>query len=349
MFIYYGRTYNAARMGRRLVEVVCDRCGTRYYYELSRIGTGASTAPYAIGSERAASSAQEKARQDANRRLEEEAELVPCPKCHWVNDHLVQGYRLGQYRNWGRVAAGLAFAGVCLSLVTAWAASISRTGVDGDTFVTVLTLGIALSLGIRVVLLQLRAWLRRRIRPNRDHPEPPRLPAGSPPALTLDPKLGGLRPVAQTPRSDSRGEAWIDYQLASGPLPPHCCQCLAPASPRHAYQRPLGSALRLDFPLCKACARRWNGRKWLGALIALLIWAAVVVPITFVLKLDEVGFWFVVGTAGLLIPIIGAMVAGKRMVPARVKIVDISRGVIRLRFQNEKYAETVVSQQDVMG
>ncbi len=57
-----------------------------------------------------------------------------------------------------------------------------------------------------------------------------------------------------------------------------------------------------------------------------------------VLKLDEIVFWCTVGVAGVVIPIIGAMVAGSISAPVRVKIVDVSRGVVRLWFRNKAFA-----------
>src|SRR5213079_1790864 len=99
MFLYYGKTFEAARAGECVVGVVCDKCGCQYYYELARIGTGASTASYGIGASRASQKSHDQSEIDLRRRLGMEAELVPCPRCNWINDELVQGYRLGRYRS----------------------------------------------------------------------------------------------------------------------------------------------------------------------------------------------------------------------------------------------------------
>ena len=50
MLLYYGRQYDAASVGARVIGVVCEKCGCEYFYELARVGEGAASAPYAIGS-----------------------------------------------------------------------------------------------------------------------------------------------------------------------------------------------------------------------------------------------------------------------------------------------------------
>jgi hypothetical protein len=107
MFIYYGKTFESSRAGGCVVGVVCDNCGGTYYYELARIGTGAHTAPYGIGTSSASQKAHDQSETDLQRRLAVEAELVPCPKCHWISDELVKGYRLGRYRGVGKLAFAL--------------------------------------------------------------------------------------------------------------------------------------------------------------------------------------------------------------------------------------------------
>lgn len=77
MLFYYSRRYDAAAVGTRVVEVVCERCGCEYFYQLARLGAGSASAPYAIGSASAERSARQEAQQDLDGRLTEQAELVP--------------------------------------------------------------------------------------------------------------------------------------------------------------------------------------------------------------------------------------------------------------------------------
>src|SRR5271168_4267520 len=112
MFVHYhAKVINAERVGGRIVRVACTRCGCEYFYKFTRIGIGSTQAPYGLGVDRATRKANQKAQKDLDRRLASEAELVPCPKCHWINDDLVVGCRRGSYRKWGDTAALIAAAG----------------------------------------------------------------------------------------------------------------------------------------------------------------------------------------------------------------------------------------------
>jgi hypothetical protein len=346
MLAYFGRNYHFDSIGVRLVEVSCDQCGTRYFFEMARIGSGAATAPYAIGTARAERSAAKRAQRDRDRRLNEEAELVPCPKCQWINDHLVAGYRRGRYRGATKTAAGIGFAGITLTLITAWVASLGPAPAHRATIVSILTIGMAISIAIPGSILLVRHFLRQRIQPNRNHPLPPELPHGSPIALVRNSATGELEPAGQPLKPWDGDGGWMNYQVGRTTFPPICCECLEPSSPRFAFHRPLGWALQLVVPLCKRCARRWTRRKWLGGLATLGAAAAFGLPIMFALKLDDIIFWFVVCGLGALLPTVGAMIAGWKAAPVRVKSFDQSRGVVRLWFRNENYLNDVVANQE---
>jgi hypothetical protein len=120
MVAYFQKRVEAALVGQRVVSVECDKCDCRYFYELSRIGTGSGIAPYGVGTASATHSAQEQSQRELSGRLELEAELVPCPRCNWINDELVLGYRRGQYRRVGMFALGVASLGTIGSLICAW-------------------------------------------------------------------------------------------------------------------------------------------------------------------------------------------------------------------------------------
>jgi hypothetical protein len=349
MLAYFGRNYHSAAIGARLVGVSCDQCGTTYFFELARVGSGAATAPYAIGKGRAERSAKDQALRDRERRLEEEAELVPCPKCLWINEHLVSGYRRGRYRGATKAATGIGIAGVCLTLATAWFSSVGPTGADRGAIISILTVGLTGSIGIPVAILLFRHFLRQMIQPNRDYPLPPKPPHGTPTALVRNSASGELEPAGQPSKpgdGDRAGAgAWMNYQIGRTTFPPICCDCLSPDSQRFAFQYPVNRALGFSVPLCKGCARRWTRRKWLGALVTLATAAAFGIPLMLALKLDEIFFWALVFILGTLLPVIGAMIAGRRAAPVRVKSVDRSRGVVRLWFRNEYYLNDVAANQ----
>ena len=117
MFVHWAKHINAERIGGRMVRVACARCECEYFYKFTRVGTGTGTAHYGLGVGRATATANKEAQKDLDRRLATEAELVPCPKCNWINDELIAGFRCGRYRNLGQAAKLIAGIGVILGLV----------------------------------------------------------------------------------------------------------------------------------------------------------------------------------------------------------------------------------------
>src|ERR1043166_2295232 len=120
MVFYLGNRYDAAILGRTVVGVKCDKCDCVYYFELARVGTGIGEAPYGIGNAEAASAAQRRSESDLQERLATEAELVPCPKCHWINDELVQGYRRSRFRGLTKATVLFCIVGTASALVCSW-------------------------------------------------------------------------------------------------------------------------------------------------------------------------------------------------------------------------------------
>jgi hypothetical protein len=133
MFLFWEKRVDAEQGGGRVVRVECARCGCEYFYKLTRIGKGSRSVPYGVGVARATRSVQEQSKSDLARRLATEAELVPCPKCNWINEDLVQGYRCGRYRSFGSLAIGIGVVGTAFSLMAAWFISIGP-GADRAPF-----------------------------------------------------------------------------------------------------------------------------------------------------------------------------------------------------------------------
>ena len=342
MLLYYARKYTSATAGVRLVEVRCDRCGCVYFYELARVGSGSADAPYAIGGERAARKAEERAGRDLERRLAGEAELVPCPGCQWIDEDQVARYRRSRRRGWLKFAAIVGLGGPLASLIGAWFVWIGPAA-DREALPYFLLAGPAISLALAGSIVGLRHSLLRTIRPNRDHPFAPKIPPGSPRPLIRNAATGRLEPAGATDRPDGADGAWIEFQVGRSVLPGCCCGCLAPADPRFAYVHP---PTAVAFPLCDRCGRRWTLRMWLGALAGAATVAAVGLPVLFALELDEIIFWVAAGALMTLIPIIGALIVGHQTSPVRAKDVDRSRGVALLRFRNETYSKLVAVEQN---
>jgi hypothetical protein len=338
-FFYSQEKFRAEHVGRRVARVECAKCGCEYFYELTRIGSGYGVAPYGLGVEDAKRSANQSSQEDLNRRLRFEAELVPCPKCNWINDELVKGYRSDKYAIVAGIGIIVAFFGTIISLLFAW--FISRGPVPDRAAVPYCLIGgpaIFLSFGAAMILL--RMGLQSRIQPNRNFPLPPQLPAGSPPALVKSPVDGKLVP-ANLDHVDFPGE-WIDFRIGQT-LPAVCCDCLEPATMEHAFKHSATSTIVLSIPRCEACARKATRKSraiaWATVTGAILI----VVGLCFWLqpKLDEV-WLYCLGflPAAIIVVAIATWAVSGGTDPVRVKG-DPSRGVLRLKFRNPEYAQLV--------
>jgi hypothetical protein len=345
LFLYYGKTFESALAGGCVVGVVCDRCSRTYYYELARIGAGAHTASYGIGSSSANLKAQDQSEADLQQRLDTEAELVPCPQCHWINDELVRGYRRGRYRGIGKLAFGLGLAGSILSLVVAWCIHM---GPQRDRWILpyVLIGGPAAFTGIAISLLLFRRWLRNRIQPNREFPKEPGLPPGTPLALILDEATQNLRP---TFRAFVPAEPFLDFQFGRHKLPPLCCECLQHGDEGRGYPVQVTRLVHFEVPRCAACAGTSNRQAKRVSLVfiglGLLIGASVVV----VMLMASVELWIVLVSPLVMFGVtlvIASSVADARTAPAKVIGRDRSRGVVRLRFRNSAYVQVVTQQLD---
>ena len=343
MFIYYGKTFESSQSGGRIVGVVCDQCGCKYFYELTRIGTGANTASYWINESGAAQKAGKRSEMDLQRRLQMEAELVPCPQCNWINDELVKGHRLGRYRAVGKFAFGLGFAGSTLSLIAAWCINLGPP-VDRWLLPYLLVGGPGVFASLAVAMLLLRRWLRGRIEPNRDFPREPRLPPGSPPALILDEATQNLRLAkpASPPADDI-----LEFQFGRHHLPAMCCECLQTAATDHGHSINVTRLLHLKVPLCGDCARKtereYQRISRIFAVLGLLVGGAM----TFVMWRSSVEWWVIVVSLLLLLGLVAvliAIVASMRTAPVKLVGADRSRGVVRLRFRNPEYLQVVAQQ-----
>ena len=172
--------------------------------------------------------AEEQSETDLQQRLAMEAELVPCPECNWINDELVKGYRLGRYRAIGTFAWAIGFAGSALSLVAAWFIHIGPP-VDRWMLPYLLFAGPGAFASMTMAMLFFRAWLRNRIQPNREFPQEPQLPYGTPPPLVLDKATQELR-LANPAAAPVDGA--LDFQVGRHVLPALCCECLQVSAPR---------------------------------------------------------------------------------------------------------------------
>lgn len=335
MLFYFGRTFTESVSGNRLIELTCEHCSSVYYYFLARIGRGSATAPYAIGQKRAARRAGELARRDLEKRLLHESELVPCPKCQWINESLIQGFRQTYYRGWGSGAIVIASAGSFFSLLVA--SILLRHPWTRNHAATTAILGSITSITLAILLLVWRKWLRNRIQPNCDFPHAPKIPAGTPLAMIRNAETGLLEAVPRPVDPFTERNGWIVFQIGVNKLPAVCCRCVEPADPAFFYTQNMMEGLSLAIPFCRSCARSWRRRKWKTGIAITLSMIGVGYLIISSMNLDEVTYWCVWGGAIVSAPFFGAFIAGWKTAPVRVRLVDQSRSIVSLSFRNDEY------------
>ena len=335
MIHYHAKTYTAASVGGQIIAVTCEKWGCDYFYELARVVTGSASSPYGLTNSAASESAAKQARDDLGRRLESEAELVPCPRCEWINGDLVAGYRWGRYRKWGIFAALCAIIGTATSLIVAWFLSIGPAG-DRGAVPYVLVGGPTIFLAIAGLVVRLRKFLRGRIRPNRDHPLPPILPPGCPPALLRDDATGELRVVAPRQRPGVEDDGWVEIQVGRQVLPQVCCQCLQPAGPESNQWQLVTTALKMSIPFCPPCGASFKKRQARGGCGMLTLVFGTVIGAFVAYGMDYFALSMLLGgvcAASLL----RAFAVGGKQSPYQMRVADAARGVVHLRFRNAEY------------
>src|SRR5574342_398476 len=90
------RTASASGVARK--HVTCEACGAEYGYELERMTLGHGYTLYALDLEGAERRAEERARARLARKLAHEQEIVPCPKCGWIQADMARLGRRGHMR-----------------------------------------------------------------------------------------------------------------------------------------------------------------------------------------------------------------------------------------------------------
>jgi hypothetical protein len=349
MPIYIGKEMTATLAGRRIVPVTCQKCATSFHYELTRLGIGKGSAPYFLGQKAATNHATAGAERELGNRLEREAELVPCPKCHWVNQELIDRYRGRQYRGAKLliviIMVGGLIAGPCLA-----AALTEKFGYQSRTpAVMALVLWLVCFLSPIWVLL-IRRQLRHRIDPNVTYPRRPTVPPGTPPALVeeRDPRSGlvQLYPVPSQPDGAAANSEWATFRPGQMQLPWVCCRCLAAAATVYRSPLQVDHNSEVEVPLCKMCSNELTGRWWRVVLMmtagSLLFGGLLAVTVP---SIDSIGRWFVFGIISMFGALVGGVVAAARVCrPYRLRVVDADRGIVRFSAKNPAYTGLLANQ-----
>jgi hypothetical protein len=335
MFLYFGKQFTSSATGQRLARVECDRCGTEYFYQLSRVGTGVGVAPYFLGTGRAARVAEKGAARDLERALSRGTELVPCPKCSWINEDLVHSYRRTRHRAWGKAA--LYTFGSALFIALTIVPLLMIGDPDALPIIALIVVGLIVLAG---GALAVQKWSRGQINPNRNFPDAPELLPGTPPALVKDPVSGEITIAPAIRAAVAPVGEWCDFQLGRHSLPPVCCDCMKDASPGHEHTA-VTTAVKMAIARCADCAgvhKRAYRRIFLNAaLVCTCISAAIVLPLN--LAADD--FWTATIISLAASALVAAIIAFRSTTPVKISRGDQARNVIKLRFRNPDYTRLV--------
>ncbi len=331
--------YTTEQVGELLFQVECDRCKCEYYYVLSRIGVGQDVDFGGSGSSSARRTAENRSSNDLAQRLLTEAELVPCPKCHWINDEMIEGYRRSKFRWIGSCGFSIACIGTALTILAGLVAIFNpKTQILGFLY---LICGPLASFAVCGLLMLIRNGLRRWIVLNRDTPSGIKIPEGSPRALLKDPISDKLVPADTSPRVSPQSESTWIFPIALLKFPLVCCGCLRqPTSDRFNYKCELTTAIKADIPRCGACARSDEQRRR-TILAGIVISFQLVSAIAIYVAAPRNDFWFYNGIALFIGGLIGYFTAKLFGGPVRILDNDRSRGYIKLWFRNTEFGKIV--------
>lgn len=254
---------------------------------------------------------------------------------------LVTGYRLSRYRWMGPLAVGVAFFGTIAALISA-AFLWYGPPADYGALPYVLVLGPGVSMALGGLLLLTRNLLRSRILPNRHFPAPPRIPPGVPPALLLDEATETFHLASGDEIPFPSECEWFDFQIGRHRLPVCCSQCLQEASPESVWTHPVTVAVQFLVPRCDECQRKSKREYLLTWPFAFAVSAGAGIGLLLMFPFDESIFWILAVCHVMLSLGCAAFYASARSAPVRLKIVDRSRGILRLRFRIPGYRPETV-------
>lgn len=349
MPIFVGKEITTSIAGQRVETIICEKCGKAFYYELTRVGIGKGSAPYFIAQKSASNRAVAAAERDLSKRLDQEAELVPCPKCYWVNQDLVDRYRRRQFRRAPLLIVILVVAGfVAAPLVAAGLTEVLgyNSRVPGMTMLAIFAVGLLSPAWVLVI----RRTLRNRIDPNATYPRRPTIPPGTPPALVEHrvPQTGEMQltlaPSGEVERTVD--PKWAMFRPGQVQLPPICCICLSPASTTYRSPLRVNENSEVEVPLCKSCSRQLSRRWWFyvvavgAASVALAGGLAIAAP-----SIDTVGRWGLFGITAFFGALVGGVVIASRVCrPYRITVIDADRGIVQFAASNPAYTAMIVEQ-----
>jgi hypothetical protein len=341
--LYVGKRFTSVATGRRIVEVDCETCQTKFYYELVRQGRGVGVAPYYIGQGSAQRRATEKAQLNLATRLKKESDLVACPQCQWVNESLIHGYRRTRFK-------ALPIVGVIVGVALWFVVFLTLCGDDtasqeaANSYTTGMFWASLAAVAAGGIFFAIQLGLRRRINPNRLYPQPPRLPPATPKGWTAEELAAPRTSEGSQPNPDAAHfPDWAVVRAGHLIIPSVCCQCLGASTTvyKPVFTVDSGSD-RLRIPLCVPCGRRIRWRWW-GAALETAVGAAIAGALVYlIVPADQVGRMIagsIVALFGLVIA--AAIIPNNKVSPYKLRTVDRARSIFRIKFRNEQFTEMV--------
>jgi len=338
------RTFTSSAAGSVLKEVVCEKCGTQFYYELARRGVGQGESPYFIGQDSARHDAEEGAVRDLRRRLNRDVELVPCPSCQWVNQKTIRQYCAVRHRAWTQVAIVIVVLGALTELVLC-ASAQKVLGKPASLLNPEMWMVAAACTLLFVATLRLQRYLRRRMDPNVQHGTKPRLPVGTPPALIKRGSEEGNFIFDIVPNDLSNQQTapnWATFRANQLMLPAYCCQCLGP--PTTKYRLPFALHKQpMKVPLCASCFKRLRRRWWTWNAISPFAALGIAWLLAQLMPgIDESARGLMILLVGGVGSMIGFVVVEIFHLPYRARWVDVQRGILQVSFHNPAYTAMLI-------
>ena len=336
MIYYVSKVFTTSVCHRRLVRVRCDRCGTNYSYILTRTARGEASAPYLIGQNSAARRSVDSAQKLLADRLANDAELVPCVNCHWVNEDLVVRYRNSMF---DIGAKGFSSLVIVLGFITAWVAGFAFMS-NASQAPVILGVGLLITAGAPLLVGCVRRAWRMRLNPNDPHlvTNRPLLPPGTPLALLERESATGVElvPVPREPDPTESHTGWVVFHPGELVFPPRCFCCLADASTTRMHVR-ADKEEGLSVPVCEACFRR---NKFGGAMKYLAVWTGaftVVTALAFALIRDLHMRAAFISIFGVLAAWGGSVPVARSLALISTQVVSARRGVFKVKVKNREY------------
>jgi len=143
MIWYVGRRYTTRLTGSIRKSVSCEKCSSAYSYLATRQAVGQGTSPYMLDNAGAANRARDAAQRRLQDRLRDAVNIVPCPRCGWVQASMATEARRRRLR-W------MLFTGIVMPigilLPYCLIAATTKGDVSGMTMVALMLAGIGFSL-----------------------------------------------------------------------------------------------------------------------------------------------------------------------------------------------------------